>query len=145
VRVPHFQTDSDVVAAFRDAPVAALATVRPDGAPHVVPVVFAMAAGRDDLIYTAIDAKPKSTQRLRRLDNIENNPAVSLLVDHYDDDWSQLWWVRADGTATIHRSGDEFAIGYARLRDKYGQYERVQLNGPVVSIEVHRWASWGGA
>ncbi len=132
------------VAAFRGAPVAMLATVRPDGTPHVVPVVFAMAEGREDLVYTAVDAKPKSTQRLRRLDNIEHNPAVSLLVDHYDDDWSRLWWVRADGSASVHRSGDEVAIGYAQLRRKYSQYERVQLDGPVVRIEIRRWASWGG-
>ena len=129
--MPHFQTDSDVVAAFRDAPVAALATVRPDGAPHVVPVVFAMAAGRDDLIYTAIDAKPKSTQRLRRLDNIENNPAVSLLVDHYDDDWSQLWWVRADGTATSHRQVRAVRAGAA-------QRSRRQHRGPPLGV-----VGWG--
>ncbi len=136
-------TPDDTVAAFAGAPVAALATVRPDGAPHVVPVVFAVADGRDDLVYTAVDAKPKSTQHLRRLTNIEHNPGVSLLVDHYDDDWARLWWVRADGTATIHRSGDEVASGYAQLRAKYPQYERVALNGPVVSIRITRWASWG--
>ncbi|BBX67678.1 PPOX class F420-dependent oxidoreductase [Mycolicibacterium psychrotolerans] len=137
-------TPEQTVAAFAGAPVAALATVRPDATPHVVPVVFALAAGRDDLVYTAVDAKPKSTQRLRRLANIEHNSEVSLLVDHYDDDWARLWWVRADGTATIHRSGDEVALGYAQLRAKYPQYERVALNGPVVSIRIRRWASWGG-
>lgn len=137
-------TPEETVTAFAGAPVAALATVRPDGEPHVVPVVFAMAAGRDDLVYTAVDAKPKSTQHLRRLTNIEHNPAVSLLVDHYDDDWERLWWVRADGAGAVHRSGDEVAFGYAQLRAKYPQYERVALNGPVVSIRITRWASWGG-
>ncbi|MEW5809344.1 MAG: TIGR03668 family PPOX class F420-dependent oxidoreductase [Actinomycetota bacterium] len=132
------------MSAFARAPVAVLATVRPDGAPHVVPVVFAMAENRDDVVYTAVDAKPKSTQKLRRLDNIAHHPQVSLLVEHYDDDWSRLWWVRADGTATIHYSGDEVAAGYARLRAKYPQYDRVALDGPVVSIQIHHWASWGG-
>lgn len=132
----------DGAAAFAASPVAALSTVRPDGSPHVVPVVFAAADHRRALIYTAVDAKPKTTQRLRRLTNIEDNPAVSLLVDHYDDDWSQLWWVRADGVATIHRSGVEMATGYALLRQKYRQYERVALDGPVVTIEVRHWASW---
>jgi PPOX class probable F420-dependent enzyme len=142
--VPHFPTDADVVAAFRTAPVATLATVRPDGSPHVVPVVFAVAPGRDDLVYTAVDAKPKSTQRLRRLANIEGNPAVSLLCDHYDDDWTQLWWARADGVATVHYSGVEMATGYTALRQKYRQYERVALDGPVVTIAVQRWAAWSG-
>jgi len=112
--------------------------------PHLVPVVFAAPDVRNDLIYTAVDAKPKSTQRLRRLINIERNPSVSLLVDHYVDDWTQLWWVRADGTATIHHSGVEMATGYALLRRKYAQYERLALDGPVVTIEVRHWASWHG-
>jgi len=132
------------ITAFAGAPVAALATVRQDGRPHIVPVVFAVDPDRDDLVYTAIDTKPKSTQHLRRLDNIEHNPAVSLLVDHYDDDWTLLWWVRADGTAVVHRSGDEVGRGYALLRAKYPQYERVALNGPVVRIEISNWVSWYG-
>lgn len=135
---------SGPVTAFAGAPVAVLATVRPDGSPHVVPVVFAMAADRDDVVFTAVDAKPKSTRRLRRLDNIAHRPQVSLLVEHYDDDWSRLWWVRADGTATIHHEGDALADGCAQLRAKYPQYDRVALDGPVISIAIHRWASWGG-
>src|SRR5688500_955921 len=99
----------DAAAMFADSPVAILATVGPDGAPHVVPVVFAV---HDHVIYTAVDAKRKSTRRLRRLANIEGNPRVSLLVDHYTDDWAQLWWVRADGVAAIHYSGEEMATGY---------------------------------
>jgi PPOX class probable F420-dependent enzyme len=129
----------DAAAMFADAPVAVLATVGSDGAPHVVPVVFAV---HDHVIYTAVDAKRKSTRRLRRLTNIEANPRVSLLVDHYADDWSQLWWVRADGVAAIHYRGEEMATGYALLRHKYAQYQRIALDGPVVTIEVQRWASW---
>lgn len=128
-----------VVAMFAQSPVAMLATVGADGAPHLVPVVFAV---HDDVVYTAVDAKRKSTQRLRRLANIEANPKVSMLVDHYDDDWTQLWWVRADGIAAIHYSGEEMATGYALLRKKYLQYQRVALDGPVVTVDVQRWASW---
>jgi PPOX class probable F420-dependent enzyme len=93
-------------------------------------------------IYTAVDAKRKSTHRLRRLANIAANPRVSLLVDHYDEDWTQLWWVRADGIAEIHDTGEEMAIGYALLRRKYRQYDRIALDGPVVSVDVQRWSSW---
>ena len=128
-----------VVAMFAQSPVAMLATVGADGAPHLVPVVFAV---HDDVVYTAVDAKRKSTQRLRRLANIEANPKVSMLVDHYDDDWAQLWWVRADGIAAIHYSGEEMAAGYALLRKKYFQYQRIALDGPVVTVDVQRWASW---
>jgi len=131
--------ESDAVAMFAQSPVAMLATVGPDGAPHLVPVVFAV---HDGVVYTAIDAKRKTTQRLRRLANIEGNPKVSMLVDHYDEDWTQLWWVRADGVATIHHSGEEMASGYALLRRKYFQYQRIALDGPVVTVDVQRWASW---
>jgi PPOX class probable F420-dependent enzyme len=129
----------DAAAMFAEHPVAMLATSGPDGAPHIVPVVFAV---RDDTVYTAVDTKRKSTKRLRRLVNIEANPQVSILVDHYEDDWGQLWWVRADGVAAIHYSGDEMASGYSVLRRKYPQYQRVALDGPVVTIQVRRWSSW---
>jgi len=125
---------------FATAKVARLATVTPDGPPHLVPIVFAVA---ESTIFTAVDGKPKASQRLRRLANIEANPGVSILVDHYDDDWSQLWWVRADGTATIHREGSMCDRGYEALRAKYPQYQHVPLDGPVIVVEVHQWASWG--
>jgi PPOX class probable F420-dependent enzyme len=129
----------DAAAMFAESPVAMLATSTPEGVPHIVPVVFAV---HGDVVYTAVDAKRKSTRRLRRLSNIEANPRVSMLVDHYDDDWSQLWWVRADGEAAIHYSGEEMASGYALLRKKYVQYQRIALDGPVVTVDVKRWSSW---
>jgi PPOX class probable F420-dependent enzyme len=131
--------DNAAVAMFAESPVAMLATVGADAVPHLVPVVFAV---HDGIVYTAVDAKRKTTQRLRRLANIEANPNVSMLVDHYDDDWTQLWWVRADGVAAVHYSGEEMAAGYALLRAKYVQYQRIALDGPVVTVEVRRWASW---
>lgn len=125
---------------FAAATIARLATVTPDGPPHVVPIVFAAV---ESTVYTAVDGKPKSTQRLRRLANIEANPGVSILVDHYDDDWSQLWWVRADGLATIHQSGSMCERGYELLRAKYPQYQSVPLDGPVIVVDVDQWSSWG--
>jgi PPOX class probable F420-dependent enzyme len=124
---------------FAAAQVACLATVSSQGKPHVVPVVFALV---NDVVYTAVDAKRKTTQRLRRLVNIEQNPQVSLLVDHYDDDWDRLWWVRADGMAEIHDHGEQMATGYDLLRRKYQQYQRISLTGAVVAVTVTRWTSW---
>lgn len=131
--------DFDPKSSFAGAPVARLATVAPDGMPHLVPVVFAV---RDEVVYTAVDAKPKSTTRLRRLANIENSPHVSVLADHYTDDWAQLWWVRIDGIAAIHRNDDTLQLGYNLLRAKYSQYQSVPLHGPVIAVAVSRWSSW---
>lgn len=121
---------------FSHAPVARLATVTADGAPHLVPVVFAVHEGT---VYTAVDGKPKSTQQLKRLANIAANPRVSLLVDHYADDWTTLWWIRADGRAAV--TDDD--TGRDLLRAKYTQYQTVSLDGPVIAIEIQRWTSWG--
>ncbi len=139
--------DFDPKASFARSPVARLATTAPDGTPHLVPVVFAVGHDADgdiegDTVYTAVDAKPKTTRRLRRLTNIRANPRVSLLVDHYTDDWTRLWWVRVDGIAAIHQDDDAAAVGYRLLRAKYPQYQAVSLDGPVVAVTVRRWASW---
>lgn len=130
----------DPRANFTRSPVARLATTAPDGTPHLVPVVFAVGDG--DVVYTAVDAKPKTTRRLRRLSNIRGNPRVCLLVDHYADDWTRLWWVRADGAAAIHDGDAAMATGYRLLRAKYPQYESVSLDGPVIAVTVGRWSSW---
>lgn len=135
----------DPRARFTESPVARLGTVTPGGAPHLVPVVFAVAADRvggQDVVYTAVDAKPKTTRRLRRLANIDANPLVSLLVDHYSDDWTRLWWVRVDGVATVHDDDQALAVGRRLLRAKYPQYQSVSLDGPVIAVAVHRWSSW---
>lgn len=131
---------------FTQSPVARLATITPDGLPHLVPVVFAVhtsaAQGDHEVVYTAVDAKPKTTRRLRRLANIDHTPAVSLLVDHYADDWTQLWWVRVDGVAAVHTAGAAVDLGYRLLRAKYPQYQSVPLDGPVITVAVRRWSSW---
>jgi PPOX class probable F420-dependent enzyme len=124
---------------FASSHVAQLATVSAEGIPHLVPIVFAVS---HDVVYTAVDAKRKSGRPLRRMANIEANPTVSLIVDHYDQDWSQLWWVRADGVAKIHHSGEEMATGYFELRRKYPQYQRIALDGPVIAVTVQRWSGW---
>jgi PPOX class probable F420-dependent enzyme len=123
--------------AFAGARVARLATVAPDGRPHVVPIVFAVAG---DVIVTAVDdVKPKRTRSLARLVNIAAEPRVSLLADHYDEDWSRLWWVRADGVATVV-DGDTDAV--ALLGARYGQYRDQPPPGPVIRIQVECWTGW---
>lgn len=123
------------------APAARLATVRPDGRPHLVPITFALDG---DTVVTAVDHKPKSTTALQRLRNIEANPTVSVLVDHYADDWSQLWWVRADGDARIVHEGSDHEQAVRALVAKYDQYREHAPAGPAIVIAVTGWASWQG-
>ena len=122
-----------------EARVARLATVRPDGRPHLVPVTFAFDGAT---IVTAIDHKPKTTTSLQRLRNIEARPVATVLVDHYDDDWSQLWWLRGDGTARIVPDGAEWQQGIERLTAKYRQYRDDPPDGPLIVVTVERWSSW---
>lgn len=119
---------------FSRARVAHLATVAANGAPRVVPIVFAVTGG---VLVTAVDHKPKSTTRLRRLDDIQANPTVSVLVDEYAEDWDQLWWARADGVATVHESYD-----LGSLVAKYVDYREQPPRGPVIAVEVTRWSGW---
>jgi len=129
---------------FAGARVARLATVGADGRPHLVPVVFALDG---DTLYTAVDdVKPKATMRLRRLRNIAENPAVALLADHYDDDWTSLWWVRADGTARLLEPDDEEA-GRARglLAARHPQYRDAPPPGVAIAVDVDRWSGWAAA
>jgi PPOX class probable F420-dependent enzyme len=128
---------------FAAARVARLATVGPRRQPHLVPITFAMGSGpRGDAICFAVDAKPKSTRQLKRLANLARNPDVSVLVDEYDDDWTQLWWVRADGEARVLESGPLFDAALVGLRAKYPQYEAEPPEGPVVVIDVATWRGW---
>jgi PPOX class probable F420-dependent enzyme len=128
-------------ARFAAARVARLATVSADGRPHVVPIVFAVDG---DVLYTAVDAKPKSTRTLRRLANIAANPQVAVLVDHYADDWTQLWWVRADGTARLLTAAAA-ARALELLTARYPQYETQPPPGPVLAIEISAWTGWQAA
>ncbi|QBI18407.1 TIGR03668 family PPOX class F420-dependent oxidoreductase [Egibacter rhizosphaerae] len=131
--------ERDARARFADSRIARLATVRPDGAPHVVPVVFAVDG---DAVYTAVDRKPKRHQRLQRLANLWHEPRCSLLVDHYGEDWSDLWWVRADGHAAIVDEPQPEHDGLQHLVGKYPHYRDAPPNGPLIVVDITRWASW---
>jgi PPOX class probable F420-dependent enzyme len=126
-------------ARFAQAQVAYLATVGADGAPHVVPVTFAI---EGDVIYTAVDAKPKRGTPLRRFENVSGNPRVSLLVDAYDPDWTRLWWARADGRAEVVADGARLERALSALRARYPQYASVAVGAPAMVIEVDRWSGW---
>ncbi|WIM93467.1 TIGR03668 family PPOX class F420-dependent oxidoreductase [Actinoplanes oblitus] len=121
---------------FASVRVARLATVSPDGAPHLVPIVFALVGG---VIHFAVDGKPKRHRRLRRLAGIEHEPRVSVLADHYADDWDQLWWVRADGLATITD------VPEPALLARYPRYAIEPPPGPFVRIEVTKWTAWSAS
>ena len=124
------------------ARVARLATVGAGGRPHLVPITFALDT---DTIYFAVDAKPKRTSDLQRLRNIAVNPAVSVLVDHYDDDWTSLWWVRADGTARILQQDGEADRAIALLATRYPQYRQTRPPGPVVAITIQTMTGWAAS
>ena len=123
------------------APVARLATVDAEGRPHLVPCCFALDG---DIAYSVVDHKPKRSTALRRLDNIRSHPSVSLLVDHYEDDCTRLWWVRLDGTARIIDDGPEHASAIVLLCAKYPQYRATPPSGAVVAIDVVACRSWSG-
>lgn len=121
------------------AAVGHMATVRPDGRPHVVVITFALI---DGFVVTAIDHKPKKTHRLQRLVNIAANPTASFLVDHYDHDWSQLWWVRVDGSASTHEEDGRRDQAVDALTAKYTQYRERPPEGPVIAIALDRISQW---
>jgi PPOX class probable F420-dependent enzyme len=130
---------------FFAARVARLATVSAEGEPHLVPVTFAGSGdiGLPDTVVFAVDTKPKASTDLRRLRNIRANPRVSLLVDHYDEDWSRLWWVRADGAARIlDPGGGPVGALVGALVAKYPRYGDQPPAGPVVEVTVTRWRGW---
>jgi PPOX class probable F420-dependent enzyme len=136
-------------AAARDllasARVARLATCGGDRRhqPHLVPITFALDG---EVIVTAVDHKPKRTTALRRLANIVANPRVSVLADHYEDDWSKLWWVRADGTArVVEPRAPAYQDAVARLVERYEEYRERPPEGPAIAITVSRWSGWRAA
>jgi PPOX class probable F420-dependent enzyme len=125
------------------APVARLATLRRDGSPRLVPVTFALV---DELLCFAVDeVKPKRDRRLARLADIARDSRVALLVDHYDADWSRLWWVRVDGHAAAHAEGPLRERALDVLAAKYPPYRTARPLGPVVAITPERWTGWSAA
>ena len=124
------------------ARVATLATLRTDGTPHLVPCVFVVSG---DVLYTAVDRKPKRVRELQRLRNIERDPRVALLMQHWDEDWTRLWWARVDGVARVTTVADELATARRLLLDKYPQYRDATELDPVIAVDVQRWRVWSAS
>ena len=125
---------------FAAARVARLATADAAGRPHLVPIAFVVDG---DHVYSTVDAKPKRTTSLRRLANVRENPAVAMLVDHYDDaDWTVLWWVRADGRGRVLDPDEEEARHAVELLAQ--RYPQQRATGAVLAIDIERWSGWSG-
>ena len=129
-------------ARLTEARIARLATTDPDGRPHLVPIVFAL---EGETLYSAVDAKPKRSTRLRRIENARARPDVTVLVDHYDDDWNELWWIRLRGRARVLDDGPERARALELLAAKYEQYRREPPPGPVLAVDVVETRAWSAA
>jgi PPOX class probable F420-dependent enzyme len=133
-------TADEARARFAEARVAALGTIGPEGAPHLVPVVFAMDGER---IHLAVDSKPKHGGELARVANLRRDPRCALLVHGYDEDWTRLWWARADGRATVIDDAAGLERTFALLCDRYPQYSgESRVIGPAMVVEVTRWFGW---
>ena len=131
----------DALDLVRPARVARLATVNADGTPHLVPIVFALYG---ETLYSAVDAKPKRSRTLRRVENARERPGVTVLVDHYEEEWGRLWWVRLDGRAHVLDAGEEAELALRLLTDKYEQYRRQSAGLPVLAVTVEDVRAWGG-
>ena len=121
---------------------ARLATIDPDGRPHLVPIVFALDG---DTLYSAVDRKPKRSRTLRRIENARARPDVTVLVDRYDDDWTGLWWIRLRGRARVLDDGAERGHALGLLAQKYAQYRDDPPDGPVLAVDVDEVREWSAS
>ena len=121
------------------ARVARLATTDPDGRPHLVPIVFALDG---DTLYSAVDRKPKRSTNLRRIENARARPDVTVLVDHYEEEWDHLWWIRLRGQARVLDGGEERDRALGLLEDKYPQYREEPPDGPVLAVDIAEVQEW---
>jgi PPOX class probable F420-dependent enzyme len=125
------------------APIGRLATADAAGVPHVIPVCYAFDG---QIIYSVLDQKPKraALARLKRVRNIQANPQVALVVDHYEADWQRLWYILLTGRAELLLEEDERVEAIRLLRQKYPQYLDMPIDdNPVIKITPARVVSWG--
>jgi PPOX class probable F420-dependent enzyme len=135
--------DPDLLRRAAAARIGRLATVDPDGGVHLVPFCFVI---EGDVLYSAVDQKPKRSRDLRRLRNLRERPRATALIDHYEEDWSALWWLRLRGTARILEAEEpEARRALALLAEKYPQYRREPPPGPVIALDVTERRGWAAA
>jgi PPOX class probable F420-dependent enzyme len=146
-RTERAVTRDEAIARAAQARVGHLATVRPDGTPHVVPFVFALVVARDGdvTVYWAVDRKPKRSTELRRIQNLRANPSAEVVVDGYADDWTSLWWVRMRGRGRVFDADEERRAAIEALARKYEQYRSARPDGDVVAIDVDHVAWWSAS
>jgi len=130
---------SEALRRLHTSDVGHLATVHPDGTPHLVPITYGVA---NNHIVTMVDHKPKTTTRLQRLANVESSGTASFLVDNYSPEWDELWWVRIDGAAEVHRNGVIWEKAASVLIEKYSQYREQPPSGPAISISIDEVTYW---
>ena len=133
---------ADMRARIATVRVARLATTGADLRPHIVPICFAL---DEQTLYFAIDAKPKRTTNLKRLRNIAANPVVSILIDHYEEDWDRIWWVRLDGRARVVTAVADAARALHLLEQRYAQYRAAVPGGPVVAVANETITGWSAS
>jgi PPOX class probable F420-dependent enzyme len=131
--------DAEALQRLAAARVGRFASITPDGRPHVVVVTFAVIGLN---VVHMIDEKPKTTHQLQRLQNVETLPVAAMLVDHYDEDWHQLWWVRVDGEVVIEKDGGNWWEARSRLKGKYRQYRNAPPSGPAIFLSIDRVTHW---
>jgi PPOX class probable F420-dependent enzyme len=123
-----------------EARVARVATTDPDGRPNLVPFCYVLAG---DTLYSAVDDKPKTTPRVRRLDNAEARPEqIAVVIDYYEEDWPQLWWVRLRGRGRVIQDGPEQERAHELLWGKYPQYRDMPPLGEVLALDIGEWRGW---
>jgi PPOX class probable F420-dependent enzyme len=132
-------TSDEVRQRVGEARVARLGTVDAQGRPHIVPICFVL---EGDVLYSAVDRKPKRSPQLKRLENIRAHPEVTLLIDHYEEDWSRLWWVRLRGRGRVLEEGEERERALALLAEKYPQYRVEPPVDAAIAIDLHDWREW---
>lgn len=132
----------DLARRAASARVARLATIDPDGRPNVVPICFALAG---ETLYSAVDQKPKRSRDLRRLRNLREREWATVVIDHYEEDWSAIWWVRLRGRGRVLADGAEARDALRALAAKYPQYRSDPPAGPVIALRIEEWRGWEGA
>lgn len=123
-----------------------LATADAEGHPYVIPICYAFDSTH---FYTPLDEKPKRVEkmRLRRIQNIEARHEATLLIDQYDDDWSQLGYVLIHGRAELLMPSRELhSHALVLLRERYIQYHTMTLEQyPVIMLTPDAITAWGPA